>query len=90
MSSSEVVVCPKLEELVLVLIDREVFDIEHVIGRAAARASRGAKLKSVRIVGQDEIGRNDMLELEKHGLCEKYGPEADEANDGGHGSGVEG
>lgn len=81
MSSSEVVVCPKSEELVLELIDREVFDIKHIVGTAAARASRGAKLKSVRIVGQDEIGRSDTSGLKKHGLCGEYGPEADGAND---------
>jgi len=45
---SGVLVCPKLEELVL-RIDGQTFDIIYVIIMAAARASRGAKLKSVKI-----------------------------------------
>lgn len=67
MNLSGVVVCPKLEELVIVLYD-EGLDIKHVIGTAAARASRGAKLRSVRIVGRNRAvrARRDVLELKKH------------------------
>jgi hypothetical protein len=76
MGSSEAVVCPKLKELGLVLCaDGEIFDIKRVIGMAAARASMGAKLESVRIVGQDTFVRTDVLELKKHVLRVECGPE---------------
>jgi hypothetical protein len=66
-SSSGDVICPKLENLVLVLrLSGERLDIKNVIEMAAARASRGAKLKSVRIVSQDESVQIDALELRKH------------------------
>jgi hypothetical protein len=67
MSPSDDVACPKLEVLVLVLdLHGEALDIKNVIEMAAARASRGAKLKSVRIIGQDELIQIDALELGKH------------------------
>jgi hypothetical protein len=86
-SSSEAVVCPKLVELALVLrADGEVFDIKGIIGVAAARASMGAKLKSVRIVGQDGFVETDVLELKKHVLRVEYGPEVDGTDDSSDGS----
>ena len=65
---SGVVVCPKLEKLVLVFrLNRGTLDIKNVIDMAAARASRGAKLRTVRIVsGQNELDLVDVLELGKH------------------------
>jgi hypothetical protein len=88
MSSSEAVVCPKLEELTLMLrTDGKIFDIKRVTGMAAARASKGAKLKSVRIIGQDKFVRTDVLELEEHVLHVECGLEVDGANDGSGGSG---
>ena len=63
-SSSGVVVCPELEELVLVLrVNGETLDIKNVIEMAAARASRGAKLKSVRIVDLDSEAPSPLLDL---------------------------
>ena len=56
-----------------------------VIGAAAARASRGAKLKSVKIVGQDKLARIDVLELKKHVLDVECGPEVYETDGGGIG-----
>ena len=54
-TSSEDMVCPKLEELILVLrTGGEVVDIKDVIRMAVARASRGAELKSVRIISRDK------------------------------------
>ena len=65
--SSEVVVCPKLKELVLVLGSYGgTFDIASVVGMAAARALRGAKLGTVRIVGEDGRAGLDVSELRKH------------------------
>ena len=85
--SSGIVVCPKLEELVLVLrLDGETLDIENVIGMAASRASRGAKLKSIRIVSHDESIRINVLELRKHVSHVECGPEVGVANEDSDGS----
>jgi len=66
--SLEVVVCPKLEELVLVLRDDVgAFDMEDVIEMAKARASKGKRLETIRIADRGDIsdpGR--VLELRKH------------------------
>jgi len=75
-SSPDVVVCPKLEELVLILCDDgEVFKMKGVVGMAEARASRGKKLETVRIVdGRDEPDPDGVLELRKHVGHVEYGP----------------
>ena len=66
-TSSEAVVCPKLEELILVLrIHSETLKIKDVVEMAAARALRGAKLKSVRIVSSDKVVQVDASELKKY------------------------
>jgi len=67
-SSSEAVICPKLEELILVLRNEgKVFDMEDVIGMAEARASRGRELKTVRIVdGWNKLRQKDVVELRRH------------------------
>jgi hypothetical protein len=81
-SLSGIVVCPKLEELVLVLRrDGETLDINNVIAMAAARASRGAKLESIRIISHDEHVRIDTLELEKHASHVECGPGVGVANE---------
>ena len=73
MSSSGVVACPELEDLVIVL-NGMTLDMTSVIGVMAARASRGSKLKSIRIVGP-EFMRTDLLEqLKKHVLRVDYVP----------------
>ena len=48
--SSGVVACPELE--VLFIKCKETLDVERVVGMAAARESRGAKLKSPRIISR--------------------------------------
>ena len=78
-SPSGVMVCPELEELII-MFDGITVDMESVIGVVAARASRGAKLKSVRIFGKDKLVGIDVLELKKHILHLEYGPEC--GNDG--------
>ena len=87
-NSSGTVVCPELEELTIML-DGGTLDVRSVIGVAAARASRGMKLKSVKIVGQDvgqdKLARIDVLELKKHVLNVECGPEVDETDGGGNG-----
>jgi len=74
MSSSGAVVCPGLEELVIV--HEVVFDIKIVVAMAAARASRGAKLKSIKIVSwyKTVCSQPDVLELKKHVMRVECGP----------------
>ena len=74
-SSSEVVVCPKLEELVLVLHPHDMMShLMSVVEMAAARASRGKKLRTFRIVGGRDTANVDVLELRKHVWNVEYSP----------------
>ena len=75
-SSSKIMACPKLEELVLIFHpDSKAVGIKNVIGMAAARASRGKKLRAIRIVdSRDEIDPGDVLELKKHVLRVEHCP----------------
>jgi hypothetical protein len=84
MSTSGVVICPELEELVLVLRRHgETLDIKDVIEMAAARASKGAKLKSIRIVGHDESTQIDASKLRKHTLHVECDHEVNTDDNGG-------
>jgi len=74
--SSELVVCPKLEELVLmphpdVGVSRVIVG---VIEMVAARASRGEKLRTFRIVGGLDAVNLDMSKLWIHVCNVEYGP----------------
>ena len=77
------VVCPNLEELVFAPPNGwKGFDIESVIEMARARASRGAKLRIIRIVGeQGELDPEVVSELRKHVLDVEYSPEVDVVSD---------
>jgi len=68
MGPSGAVVCPELEELIIE--HRGMFEIKVVVGAAAARASRGVKLKTVRIVSwyKGMQAQLDVSELKKHVL----------------------
>ena len=69
-SSSGAVVCPKLEEFVLVpLVETGAFDLECAVGMAAARELKGAKLTLFRIVDERAQPKLDLVgvsELRKH------------------------
>ena len=82
--SSGVVVCPKLEELVLVLpSDRETLNIKNVIDLAVARVSSGAKLRTIKIASMhDKLDLVDVLELRKHVWQVEHCPWVDVANEG--------
>ena len=86
-SPAKEVVCPSLEELVFVLHiwgnveEGEEFDIGTVIEMAAARASKGARLRTVK--DQAKLDLMDVLELRKHVLHVEYGPEVDVYDDRG-------
>jgi len=66
MDSSGAVVCPELEELMIE--HRKGFDIEVIVGMAAARALRGAKLKTVIFIRwhRSVYTQPDVSELKKH------------------------
>ena len=73
---SETVVCPKLEELVLVLRDDR--DMSHItpsfIKMAAARASRGEEPKTIRIVRGEAKADPDVSKLRGHKWNVEYDP----------------
>ena len=77
--TSGVVPCPELEEIVLVpRTDTEEIDVKSMTKIAAARAPKGAKLKTIRIVGGgDKLNLGDVLELRKHVSNVECGPEVD-------------
>jgi len=70
--SSEVVVCPKLEEFVL--MSHPYKKIVGVIEMAEARASRGEKLRTLRIVGGLDMVNLDMSELGRYVCNVECGP----------------
>jgi len=82
-SLSKEVVCPSLEELVFVCRPREnpvddgeeEFDMRAVIEMAAARASRGVKIGTVK--DQAKLDLVDVLELRKHVSYVEHGPGVD-------------
>jgi len=79
---SGVVICPKLEELVLVpRFNEELRDIEGLVGMVATRASRAAKLKSVRIHTRGRAVQFNASGLEKHVLHVERGPGVTVADD---------
>ena len=84
MNSSNVVVCPKLEKLILRVSKKRVSDVECVIGMAAARVWWGAKLKSIRISSRGKFVPKSMSELGKHVLHLEYYSE-DVGKDTGYG-----
>ena len=81
--SPPIVVCPKLEELVINHWKKP--DVMDVIGMAAARESRGARLKLVRTISR--LKSIDVLELKKHVLHVECGHdiEVDDYSDSGGG-----
>jgi len=72
-SLSEVVICPRLEEIVLMLQFEWEFDIASVIEMAAARASKGKKLRTIRIIDGRGGTDLDVSELRKHVWDVEYG-----------------
>ena len=75
-SSSRAVVCPNLEDLILVLrTNSETFKIRDLVRMATARALSGAKLRTVKIIGgQGEPDPGGALELGKHVSHVEYVP----------------
>jgi len=64
---SKLVPCPNLEELVLYVETRNEFNIPELMNMAKERASKGAKLRSVTIVGLGElVPGKEVFKLRKH------------------------
>jgi hypothetical protein len=86
--SSEVSICPELQEIILdPCISWEKPDTEDVIRMAAARALGGVKLGTVRIVcRRGELDPLDLLELKKHIWHVEYDSGAGAVNDVSDGS----
>ena len=74
-NSSNVLICPNLEELHLNIGGNGVFDVENAVGMAVARASRGAKLKCVRVTTRGKFVPMDVSELGKHVPYVEHAPE---------------
>ena len=72
LGSSKVLICPKLEKLEPNIVREKGFDVQRLIGMAVARASRGAKLESVRIVSRVELAPMVVSELREHVLHVEY------------------
>ena len=76
LNSSNVVVCPKLEELALTLFPGWNVDTKNMIAVIAARALRGAKLRTLRITcKREELDPGALLEFRKHVSHVEYSPE---------------
>lgn len=66
-NSSRVVPCPNLEELVLYVEARDAFNIPQLMNTVKERALRGAKLRSVTIVGlRDLVPGKEVFKLREH------------------------
>lgn len=66
-NSSGTVVCPKLEELVLYMENKDWFCIDLLLEMARGRASSGSKLPTTTIVGsQESVPAKEVLRLRDH------------------------
>ena len=80
-SRSRKVVCPSLEEFIFKFYPNKV-ETRGVMKMAAARASRGAKLRTVVAVGdEDELDLADVSKFRKRGLHEEWDLEIDDESD---------
>ena len=66
-NQSDLVLCSKLEELTLYVEDRNAFHIPELASMAKQRASKGAKLRSIAIVGLDQlVSGKEVFKLRDH------------------------
>ena len=64
---SQLILCPKLENLILYAEERRLFDFEQLTSMAKRRASEGAKLQSITVISGDElVTEEDLLGLRDH------------------------
>jgi len=70
---AEVVLCPKLEEIILYIKHFDQFQIDELLKMAEGRASRGAKLTAITIVSTDALApTKEVFQLRKHVLRVEY------------------
>ena len=67
--SPNTLICPRLEDLVLSI---DGYDVEYIEEMVAARALRGAKLKTITVANMTNCSPEDMAELGEHVLHVEY------------------
>jgi hypothetical protein len=66
-NTSKIVLCPKLEEIILYIKHPNQFHINELLSMAEERASRGAKLSMIMIVTTDALApTKEVFQLRKH------------------------
>ena len=65
-NASSTVVCPELEELVLIGYNQEEFFVHELLEMAKERAARGAKLSAISIISSQEFISRGVLDLEDY------------------------
>ena len=70
--------CPRLEDLTLYVEKRDGFNIPELESMVKERASKGAKLRSITIVGLDElVSGKEVFRLREHVAHVEYRFEAE-------------
>ena len=69
---SKIVLCPRLEEIILNAYDRDLFHVDELVNMAEERALRGAKLPAITIDINDVLLENEVFRLKKHVSRIKY------------------
>ena len=78
---SKLVPCPNLEELVLYVEKRDAFNIPELMSMAKERASKGAKLQLITIVGLGEVvPGKEVFKLKEHVAHVEYRIEEEPPN----------
>ena len=66
-NTSKLVLCPKLEEIILYLKRPDQFHINEILSMAEGRTSRGAKLLAITIVSMEALApTKEVFQLRKH------------------------
>ena len=67
---SKQILCPKLESAVLYVDDEEALNIRELVDTARERASRGAQLQSITVIGGDRlVPEEEVFKLREHVAC---------------------
>jgi len=71
-SPSGIILCPELEEIILHIGHSGRLNVDELLSMLKERASRGAKLSTITIVGTDVLTPKEVKRLKKHVSCVKY------------------
>ena len=69
---SKIILCPRLEEIILYVDGRDSFHADELVNMAEERALRGVKLAAITIDIDDVLLENKVFRLEKHVSRVKY------------------